>query len=318
MPDVADRLRALFAPHGCTLWLHAREVGGDREIAVDPDEAVVTSSVFKIWVALEFHRQVAAGRVEPERRVRVPAADRTPGPTGLSALADDVEMSLRDLATQMMVVSDHAATDTVLAAIGGPDAVTGTLAALGLSGTRLTGDTRAMLDSLAASAGYPGWRAIQKVDPADVDPAEMTAMQRGIVDADEFDPDRATAVSTPRETTTLLDLIWRDAAGPDPACAAVRDVMGRQLGRARIASGFDPDGAGVLVAGKTGSLMGVVRNEAAVVRMPDGRAYAVAVYTRAAESRPGPGPVDGLIGRAARLAVDHLGATPVRAVPFRP
>jgi hypothetical protein len=34
-----------------------------------------------------------ADRVEPERRVRVAAADRTPGPTGLSALADDVEMS---------------------------------------------------------------------------------------------------------------------------------------------------------------------------------------------------------------------------------
>jgi beta-lactamase class A len=94
--------------------------------------------------------------------------------------------------------------------------------------------------------------------------------------------------------------------------------MGRQLGRARIANGFDPDSAGVLVAGRTGSLMGVVRNEAAVVRMPDGRVYAVAVYTRATESRPGPGPVDGLIGRAARLAVDHLGAAPVRAVPFRP
>src|SRR5256885_17172059 len=95
MPDVADRLRALFAPHGCTLWLHAREVGGDGEIAVDADAPVVTGSGFKIWVALEYHRQVAAGRVEPGRRGRVAAADPTPGPPRPSARAQPAEMSPR-------------------------------------------------------------------------------------------------------------------------------------------------------------------------------------------------------------------------------
>jgi beta-lactamase class A len=53
-----------------------------------------------------------------------------------------------------------------------------------------------------------------------------------------------------------------------------------------------------------------VRNEAGVVTYPDGRRYAVAVFTvldRVGGRRP---EVDAAVGRVARLAVDHLRPPP--------
>lgn len=78
--------------------------------------------------------------------------------------------------------------------------------------------------------------------------------------------------------------------------------MARQIWPHRLSSGF---ASGVTVAAKTGTLP-AVRNEAGVVTCPDGRRFAVAVFTRAATLDERLPAVDASIGRAARLAVDHL------------
>ncbi|MCT2548206.1 class A beta-lactamase-related serine hydrolase [Streptomyces atratus] len=100
----------------------------------------------------------------------------------------------------------------------------------------------------------------------------------------------------------LLRLIWPDRAGPAAACRRVRAVMARQLTRHRIASGFRRP---VQVAAKSGSLVGVVRNEIGVISCPDGRRYAAAVFTR---SRPGSDDVaiSAAIGTATARAVAAL------------
>jgi beta-lactamase class A len=80
--------------------------------------------------------------------------------------------------------------------------------------------------------------------------------------------------------------------------------MTQQLTRHRVADGFPP---GVLVAAKSGGLMGVVRNEIAVVRLPDGSSYAVAAFTRSDPARRAdPRPIDAAIGAAAAHAVTLL------------
>jgi beta-lactamase class A len=100
----------------------------------------------------------------------------------------------------------------------------------------------------------------------------------------------------------LMELLWSDGAGPADACARVRGVLARQLTRHRIASGFRPP---VRVAAKSGSLMGVVRNEAGVITFPDQRRYAAAVFTR---TRPGADDlaVSRAIGTATARAVAAL------------
>ncbi len=92
--------------------------------------------------------------------------------------------------------------------------------------------------------------------------------------------------------------------------AFVRAVMASQIFTARLRSGFPF--ADVVVAGKTGTL-GAVRNEVGVIEFPDGDAFAVAVFTRAARADALLPRADAAIGQAARTAIAELRSWPDRA-----
>jgi beta-lactamase class A len=140
-------------------------------------------------------------------------------------------------------------------------------------------------------------------DTSDLDARLAAADPEAVRALAWVDPARANA-TTPRDMTSLLTAVWTDRAGPPQACAFVRDAMARQENTQRIASGFG-DGDGVTTAGKTGTIP-FVRNEAAVVSYPDGRRFAVAVFTRSDSlARRNPA-LDVAMGRAARLAVEGL------------
>jgi beta-lactamase class A len=201
-------------------------------------------------------------------------------------------MSWRDLALFMLTMSDNAATDVVYHRVG-QGAVDRVLADLGLRRTRLIGCCEDLFASVLADLGAP--------EDADLDAVFAEAGPEEVRKLAVLDPERTTS-STPRETTTLLEAIWTDRAAEPAACERVRSMMARQIWPHRLSAGFGSD---VRIAAKTGTLP-AVRNEAGVVSHPDGRRFAVAVFTRAeslAERQPA---VDAAIGEAARLAVHHL------------
>jgi beta-lactamase class A len=291
--ELASELAAVFAAAGARGFVHAREVGaGDGpQVGLSADEPVVLASVFKIPVAVAYAREVAAGRLDETERTTVTARYRIGG-IGTAGCADDVSMSWRDLALFMLTMSDNAATDAIFHRVG-QAAVDAVLADLGLANTRLIGCCEDLFDSMLADLGVaPGQHPEE---------AFHAATPEQVWQLSVLDPARTTA-STPREITTLLDAIWTDRAAPPEACERVRSIMAQQIWPHRLSCGFDSD---VQIAAKTGTLP-AVRNEAGVVSYPDGRQYAVAVFTRAeslAERQPA---VDAAIGTAARIAVDHL------------
>ncbi|MEV4223071.1 MULTISPECIES: serine hydrolase [Nonomuraea] len=269
---------------GARGFVHARDIDGDAEFGLDPDEPVVLASVFKIAVALEYARQAAAGELSRTERLTVTAADKDGG-IGTSGCADDVSLTLRDLAHFMLTMSDNAATDVLLRRVG-LDRVHATLAGLGLRRTRLIGGCAELFAQVVAELGTIDTDGMprERIEPLAV-----------------RDPERTTS-STPRETTALLAAIWRDEAGPPEACAEVRTIMGNQIWPHRLAAGFGDE---VRVSGKTGTLWGI-RNEAGVVEYPDGGRYAVAVFLRTTSLGGRDPEADAAIGRAARHAVDRL------------
>ena len=286
-------IQSVFEEAGATGFLHAREVGvaGGPEVCLGADDPVVLASVFKIVVAVAYAREVDAGRLDPAARTTVTARYRTGG-VGTAGCADDVEMSWRDLALNMMVMSDNAATDVVYHRLG-QQAIDQVPADLGLAHTRLIGCCEDLFASVFTDLG--------KEPGADLDETLAALTPEQAWHLSVLDPQR-TSASTPRDITTLLDAIWTDRAASPSACRTVRDNMARQIWPHRLTSGFP---SGVTIAAKTGTLP-AVRNECGVVTYPDGRQYAVAVFTRAhtlAERQP---KVDASIGTAAHLAVDHL------------
>ncbi|MEI5032245.1 serine hydrolase [Streptomyces sp. S1A(2023)] len=291
---VEKRIREMFAGAGAEGLLHAVPVEagpGGGEVTVGADEPVVIASVFKVLLVLEFARQVAAGQLDPRERVRVTAADRLGG-WGTAGCADDVELSLRDLAFFALSVSDNSAADLLLARVG-LDTVRLLAEELGLDRTRVVGGPRDVLESMLAEVGARDEAEFALRYPALPDDRKR---RLGVLD-----PLRTNA-STPRDVTRLLRLVWRDEAGPPEACARVRELMSRQVFRHRLVSGFADE---VTIAAKTGTLPGL-HLEAGVVRYPDGGRYAVAVFARTRELAASRTAVDAAIGATARLAVDSL------------
>lgn len=282
--EIADRV-------GVDMRLHAVDIGSGREIGVRADEQVVIASVFKILLVLEFARQAAVGQLDPTERVRIGAADRLGG-WGTAGCADDVELSLRDLAFFAMSVSDNTAADLLMRRVG-PDVVPLLAAELGLTRTRVVGGPRQLLESMFADVGAR--------DAADFARIFAELPEERVRGLRVFDPDHTTS-STAREITRLLSLIWRDEAGPAGACALVRDLMARQLFWTRLPSGFPPE---VRVSAKTGTLPGL-HIEAGVAEYPDGGRYAVAVFAQTERLNTRRIDVDLAMGEAARVAVETL------------
>lgn len=283
-------LRALFDSAGVEASFHAVDLATGREVAHGADDLAITASVFKLPVLLELCRQHSAGELDATAPVEVPVDGRTTGPFGLSIMLDSTTMSLRDLAWLMMGISDNAATDVVCAHVG-LDRVETTLRHLGLTRTRIGGDCKDLFRT--ATEDLPG-----------LVEGDVVLTHQLLEKLRALDPARALQVTTPREITSLLDLIWTDRAAPPDACAEVRRILGLQVWPHRLASGFTDDDE-IRTSGKTGTLP-TIRNEVGVVEYPDGGRYAVAVFTRAeslAQKHPA---ADAVIGRAARLAVDHL------------
>jgi beta-lactamase class A len=296
--DIDAEIRDLFLRAGCTGTVCAGEVTGTHTYGLDADEPVAPASVVKVQIGLTVLNAIAEGTVDGTRRVLLPAARRTRGPAGISLLSDDVEMSVRDLITMMLTISDNVATDALTALVG-LQAINGTTGLLGMAHTAVTTDLATMLDALAVDAGFPDYAALEAFQPGDGDPS-VDEIRARLAASAALDPARGTH-TTARDAVQLLRALWNDEAGPQPACAQIRLAMARQLTRHRIASGFPPD---VKVAAKSGGLMGVVRNEVGVVGFADGTSYAVAVFTRTdPATRADPRRIDATVGVVAERAV---------------
>jgi beta-lactamase class A len=294
-------IEQLFEQAGCHGQLCVQSLDGTREVAVHADQQVVSASVFKVSVALEAETQFADGRLDPHERVTLPAAARAPGPTGFALFGDDVEVSLGDMVTAMLTISDNPAADALLHRVG-IDAVNASSARLGLTGTVITADLNTLINSIGHDAGFADWAALSAWGRRPRTPEQDDRVVGRLLAAAALMPGR-TNRTTPRDMATLLRLIWSGQAGPPPACQRVRQLMSQQLTRNRLAAGFGPPAR---VAAKSGSLVGVVRNEIGVISYPDGRGYAAAVFSQAHQPWRGEAAINTVIGTAAAAAVRAL------------
>jgi beta-lactamase class A len=298
----APDFQALFEMVDCTGSVHAVALDSGHEIGYHADTPVVMASIFKAIVALEFYAQSRAGLLDPAGSVDVGPASATPGPTGLSNFQDGARLSLRDLATQMMTVSDNAATDVVLHAVG-IDAINVRAAACGCRDTHVGSDLQTMLDGVGREMDFADYKELLSAQMGALgDDARLRAHDAARLAAlSAFDPARTTR-TTARDMTGFLAAVWRDVAADPDACADLRAVMAQQVTR-RLEAAV-PDGG--TLAAKSGGLFGRIRNEIAVIGYPDGASYAVAVFTIAAVPFRATAAINAQIARIAAAAIDAL------------
>lgn len=288
-----SRIRRAFDVVGARGWMHVLDIDDERTaVDVDGSRPVALASTFKLFVAVALARKIDAKALDPEETLRL-GPERTPGPTGIAAMRDPVEVSLRDLAYLMLAVSDNAACDALFDRLG-ERAIADAIEALGLRSTVVRGPSRSFVQSM-----------LEDLDASSQDELRQRLRDPGALHKlSVLDPAR-TSVSTAREMARLLAAIWRDEAASPAGCAELRRLLRLQLWPHRLAAGFPADDVGV--AGKTGTLPGL-RTEVGVVELPAGRRFAAAVFTRSPSATANLPQVDAVIGQVARMAVDALEA----------
>jgi beta-lactamase class A len=121
-----------------------------EQLLINGDEVMPQASSIKITVLLELYKQAQAGRLKLTDEYVVREQDIVQDSDIMGGLTPGVtRITLRDLATMMVAVSDNAATNVLIDRIG-MDNVNASLQSLGLTQTRLR---RKMMDLAAAKSG---------------------------------------------------------------------------------------------------------------------------------------------------------------------
>jgi len=288
------------------LGISVLDVEHGEEIGIRSEEKFPLASVCKTPILVEAYRQVDAGAFSLKKRIAITRETRTAG-SGLLNFCDvGLKPTLRDLLLLMIVVSDNAATDLVLAELGGPEAVTATMATLGLPEIQLNrtirqllGDIQACIDSRTQGLDFHALTALFDSDAELVarfhDPERVrAAIRQTTVGKDE---------ASPRAIAHLYGQIAQSACASASSCAAILQTLERQQLRGRLPRDLPPN---TRFCHKTGTLgPGTVTNDSGLLFV-DQKPIAIAVLSREVVQAPSKTNTD--IARIGRAVYDHFAA----------
>jgi beta-lactamase class A len=234
-------------------WTYAlTDLTSGESIAQCPDDVMPTASLIKVPVTTALYRAAHKGRVSLTDRIRYRDEHRCLGSGVLSRMTPGVEMTVRDAAVLMIIISDNSATNMVIDLVG-LEQVNETMRDIGLTQTTIfqrLGDTKAGLDA------------------------------------------RKMSVSTAEEMTRLLELIARHEAVSPEASEDMLRIMRRQDYRHELSRLLPWNEMNMLenhrenwVAEKGGAFLNGIRTSGAVFSGPRGQ-FAMSVFC---EGGTGPG-----------------------------
>ena len=171
-------------------------VSGDQ-FFLHENEVFAQASSIKIAVLAELYRQAQVGKIKLTDLYTVQASDLVPDSNIMGGLTPGVtRVTLRDLATMMIAVSDNSATNVLIDRVGMGN-VNAMLDSLGLSHTRLR---RKMMDLDAAKQGRENISTPREMMTL------LAALYRGKVLSKDMESDFFTMLSTGKDSWIPRDL----------------------------------------------------------------------------------------------------------------
>jgi beta-lactamase class A len=246
-----DRLRAAVARITASVnaeWgIYVKSLETGEELALDADRPMETMSTIKIPLMIEAFDQIKAGKFALTDKYTFDAADLRGGTGIIRSLQPGAVLTVRDLITLMIIVSDNTATDVLYRMVGGPDAVNRKMAALGLTATR------------AQTLAAPWFAALQAA------PSTEAFYREG---------KHPFGITTAREMGSLLERLERGALVDKPSSDLMLQIMRGQLYRTRLPRYV----TGFRIPHKTGDFLPYVGDDVGVLEAP-GKTIVLSVYT---------------------------------------
>lgn len=255
----------------------AQEIGGDEVIAFNGDETFAMASTYKVAIAAAVLDRVDRGELSLDHMVEITPDMMMIGDAALSDtfVHPGLQLSVANLIEIMITESDNTATDISMGLAGGPEAVTEYLRRLGITDFRIDRTTGEIIGEFY---GLPGPATMKVAAEAFVTrPELMTTMGDRNLDFEADPRDHA----TPLAMLQLLLAIDSGTATSAESRDFLIDVMSRTRTGAGRLKGLLP--RGTPVANKTGTIGGVA-NDVGYITLPDGRRFAIAVFTKSSET----------------------------------
>ncbi len=240
---IQQSVEAIVAHARGRVGIAAADLDGGGQVLINGDMPFPMASTAKVAVAATFLSGVEQGRLRLDQPfpMMMPAAERQR--SAIAPLRAGPVMAAQQLMELSITRSNNYATDGLITAVGGVNAVNAWLTKSGIIGQHL--------DSTMATL---------------------------VRDDGRYNPvttiDTRTA-STPRAMLSLLSAIDRGGVLSPQSRAVLLDTMTRtSTGKNRMRAGL-PDGT--VFAHKTGTLSGVT-DDVGIIRLPDGRHLALAIF----------------------------------------
>lgn len=133
---LSKRLQTIASEHHGKVALWAVQVNTQKWTAMNADEPVQTASVIKLAILYEAMEQVRAGKAHWDEKITLKPGDAVGGSGMLHFFDAPMTVTLKDVLTMMIIVSDNTATNLAIDRFG-LDAVNARMNALGLKDTHL-------------------------------------------------------------------------------------------------------------------------------------------------------------------------------------
>ena len=132
-----------------SVGFYGRYLDGDRRWTHNPDLPLIAASVIKLPIMVTAMEDIASGRLDPDAVVRIRPEQKMPSCGALTYLHDGLEVTVMDLITLMIILSDNTATNILIDALT-PAHVNETMQRLGIPGICLR---RRLFESALSAQG---------------------------------------------------------------------------------------------------------------------------------------------------------------------
>ncbi len=130
------QLQSIAAAHHGKVALYATQLNTGRTVSMDASEVVQTASVIKLAILYEAMEQVRDGKARWDEKIEMPKGYAVGGSGVLTFFDAPLSLTLKDVLTFMVIVSDNTATNLAIDRLG-LAAVNARVAGLGLGHTYL-------------------------------------------------------------------------------------------------------------------------------------------------------------------------------------
>ena len=251
-PDASleARLAELAKAHHGKVALYASQLNTGKTVELDPDAVVQTASVIKLTILFEAMEQVRESKAHWGDKMTLMPGDAVSGSGLLLFMDTPLTLTLKDVLTLMVVMSDNTATNLAMDKIG-IDAVNSRIAWMGLKDTHL-------YKKIGKPATGPMPADQTKYGLGKTTPREMAEVMERIGMCELERPAKLAAGGAPHGSLSEKDTAICGAAMKMLRNQFYRDTIPRYLEK------LDSTETGSGTASKTGSL-NAVRADVAIV-----------------------------------------------------